>query len=187
MKMFCCAAALLATLPLRAEVVRLSFEPSRTRVAYTVDSTLHKVNGTFDLKRGAIEYDTSTGQAGGELVIDAASGKSGSNGRDGKMHKAVLESAKYPEIRFVPDRVEGQVAAGAESEVRLHGQFLLHGATRELTMTAKVRKTGALLKTSSAFQIPYVQWGLKNPGNFLLKVADTVEIRIEAEAALAEK
>lgn len=178
----------LALQPLRAEAVRLVFEPARTRVAFTLDATLHKVNGTFAFKRGVIDYDTATGKASGELIIDASSGRSGNDGRDEKMHKTVLESAKYPEIKFVPARVEGQApAAGAESEVKLHGQFLLHGATHALTMTARVRKEAGGLKTTAAFQIPYVQWGLKNPSNFLLKVSDKVEIRIEAEAALSEK
>ena len=173
---------------LRAQAVQLQFDPAQTKVQYTLDSTLHTIHGTFALKRGTIHYDLATGKASGELIIDATSGKSGSDGRDGKMHKAVLESDKFPEIRFVPDRVEGQVAAaGTESEVQLHGQFLMHGATHEILMTAKVRKADGMLKTTSTFSIPYVQWGLKSPSTFLLKVADKAEIHIEADARIVEK
>ncbi len=171
-----------------AETVHLQFEPAKTKVAYTVDSTLHTVHGAFELKRGVIDYDTATGKASGEIVIDAASGKSGSDSRDSRMHKAVLQSAKFPEIKFMPDRVDGEVAAaGGVSEVKLHGQFLLHGATHEMTMTAKVRKSDGMLKTTSTFVVPYIQWGLKNPGNFMLKVSDKVEIHLDAEAKLTEQ
>ncbi len=188
MKTFCVIAILLTNTAAYAEQVHLQFERARTHVQYSVDSTLHTIHGTFDLKQGAIDYDLATGKASGELVIDATSGKSGSDGRDGRMHKAVLESGKFPEIKFVPDRVEGQVGAGgAESEVRLHGQFLLHGATHEITMTAKVRKADGVLKTTATFAVPYVQWGLKSPSNFLLKVEDKTQIHIEAEAKVAEK
>ena len=34
--------------------------------------------------------------------------------------------------------------------------------------------------TVTNFVIPYVQWGMKNPSNFLLKVNDKVEIRVQA-------
>jgi hypothetical protein len=99
------------------------------------------------------------------------------------MHKAILESAKYSEVKFTPDRVEGQPAAGAaESELELHGRFLLHGVAHELTMTANVHEDDGVLKISSRFQVPYVDWGLKSASMFILKVADTVDIHIEADA-----
>ena len=45
---------------------------------------------TFRLKRGSIQFDNATGAASGELVVDSASGESGSDGRDKKMHKDIL-------------------------------------------------------------------------------------------------
>jgi polyisoprenoid-binding protein YceI len=170
----------------QAENIRVEFDPSKTKVEYTVNSTLHTVQGTFALKRGAMEYDSATGKASGEIVIDAASGRSGNDSRDGKMHKAVLESARYPEIRFLPDRVEG-VPGEAESEVKLHGQFLLRGTAHEMTMTARVRKENGLVKAKAEMSIPYIQWGLKNPSVMFLKVADKVAVRIEADVTMGAK
>jgi polyisoprenoid-binding protein YceI len=74
-----------------------------------VDSTLHTVRGAFALKRGTLRIDPGSARAEGKLVVDANSGASGSEGRDTKMTRAVLESAKYPEMVFQPDRLEGKL------------------------------------------------------------------------------
>ena len=50
--------------------------------------------------------------------------------RDRKMHKEVLESERYPEISFRPDRVEGPVASQGKSSVKVHGMFRIHGVDR---------------------------------------------------------
>ncbi len=49
--------------------------------------------------------DFATGKAVGEIVIDPQSGESGSQARDQRIHRNILESDRYPEISFVPDRV----------------------------------------------------------------------------------
>ena len=171
--------------PSWGETAHLQFDREHTKVLYQVNTALHTVHGAFSLKSGSIDYDTATGKASGEIVIDAASGDSGSPSRDGRMNKVVLETSKFTEIKFSPDRVEGKVADSGESEVKLHGMFLLHGASRELTLTAKVRRDAqGALHTNADFEVPYVAWGLKNPGNFVLKVADKVQVHIEADARL---
>src|SRR5712671_5372391 len=90
-----------------AQQKTFTLDPAQTKVNFTVDSTLHTVHGDFRLKRGSIQFDNATGQAGGEIVVDAASGESGSDGRDKKMHKDVLESQKYAVIVFTPEHIKG--------------------------------------------------------------------------------
>src|SRR6266478_4393591 len=75
-----------------------------------VQSTVHTVHGSFAFKKGILQLNTSTGKTSGEIVVDAASGNSGNDSRDKKMHKEVLESARYAEVIFRPDRVEGKIA-----------------------------------------------------------------------------
>ena len=94
----CCRAA-------HAQQTSVVFDPAQTTIAFSVDSTLHLVHGTFHLKSGRMRWDTSTGQASGEIGVDAASGESGNDSRDKKMHNEILESPKYPDILFSPTRV----------------------------------------------------------------------------------
>ena len=71
-------------------------------------------------------------------MVDAASGESGSPARDKRMHASILESAKYPEIVFRPDRVDGKVAPEGKSEVQVHGMFAIHGVEHEMLVPATV-------------------------------------------------
>src|SRR5215467_5504858 len=86
-----------------AQPLDLHLDPTQTDVEYHVDSTLHTVHGKFQLRRGELSFDPATGRASGELVVDAASGDSGSSARDHRMTQSILESARYPEIVFRPD------------------------------------------------------------------------------------
>lgn len=160
------------------------FDPSKTQINFTLHDVLHTVHGTFQLKRGVLQFGPESGRATGEIVVDAASGASGSGSRDRRMHKEILESRKYPEAVFVPDHVEGKLAAQGKSEIDAHGIFKIHGAEHELTLHFEVQAAGDQYVATTHFTIPYVQWGMKNPSNFLLKVDDKVEMEVRAAVTL---
>ena len=156
----------------------LAIDPAQTKVEFTLGSLLHTVHGNFQLKRGTLSFDPQSGKAHGELVVDAASGESGSPARDKRMHAAILESAKYPEITFRPDRVDGKVAPDGKSQVQLHGVFAIHGVEHEILLPAAVDAAAGQYSVSATFEVPYVKWGMKNPSTLLLRVNDKVEIAI---------
>jgi polyisoprenoid-binding protein YceI len=164
---------------------RLHLAPENTDVRWTLGDVLHTVHGTFKLERGDIVFDTDSGKAGGEVVVDAASGQSGSNARDGRMHKNVLESAKYPAVSFAPDRVDGKVDLNGESDVKLHGMFTIHGAAHELTVPVKVTAKGGAIDAEIHFEVPYVAWGMKDPSTFVLRVSKLVEIEMRASGKIS--
>jgi polyisoprenoid-binding protein YceI len=166
------------TQPATQDVV-LSLDLAQCKVHFTVDSTLHTVHGTFNLKNGFLRIDPATGKAAGEIVVSASSGDSGNSSRDAKMHKEVLESKKYPEVDFKPTQVEGNFALSGPSDVKLHGVFSLHGGTHDLVVPVHAEINGDRWKGTSKFQVPYLQWGMKDPSNFLLKVTSDVDIELE--------
>ena len=161
------------------------FDPAHTKIVFKLETALHTVHGGFKLKRGMVRYDAATGKSSGEIVIDATSGDSDSESRDNRMHKNVLQSAKFTDITFVPDHLEGHVAPEGESDVKLHGMMTLLGKEHEMTLLAKVRQTKDGLSISTHFVVPYIQWGLKNPSTFILRVSHDVQIEIEATLGAA--
>jgi polyisoprenoid-binding protein YceI len=169
----------------QAQQQTFTLDPAQTKVNFTVDSTLHTVHGDFRLKRGSIQFDNATGAAGGELVVDSASGESGSDGRDKKMHKDILESPKYSDIVFVPQHIKGSVAAEGKSTVEVEGVLTLHGKSKPVTMPLEVQLQGNAGSADGSFSVKYQEWGVKNPSTFILRVNDKVEIHVHAVGTLA--
>ena len=163
-----------------AQELHLRLDPGSSRAQILLTGNFHTVEGSFTFKRGEVVYDPVTGRASGEVVFDATSGKTGSDGRDKKMHKEVLESARFPEIAFRPDRGEGTLASAGDSTIQVHGMFSIHGAEHEVTIPVAVHLEGNSWSAKAAFQIPYAKWGMKNPSVLFLRVANVVDIRFQA-------
>jgi len=170
----------LCFLALSAYAASFDLDSSRTEIGFTLHDVLHTVHGTFRMKYGSIQWDPETGKASGLVVVDVASGASGSGVRDRRMHQEILESERYPNAVFTPDRVEGQVALQGLSHVDVHGMLLIHGDQHELVLHIIVQANGSQYLVSTHFTIPYVEWGMKNPSNFLLKVDGKVEMDVHA-------
>lgn len=163
---------------LKAQQLALPFDPDHTHVEFILGASLHTVHGTFILKHGSIRLDPATREATGQIVVDAASGNSGSDARDRRMNREILESDKFPEIIFTPDKFEGQIPASGDFLLKVHGIFRLHGADHELTLAVQANRSPEGITAAIHFSVPYVSWGLKNPNTFLLRVSDQVEITI---------
>jgi polyisoprenoid-binding protein YceI len=169
-----------------AQELVLQCDPAKTAADIMLGDVLHTVKGSFALKQGEIRFDSSSGKIGGEIVFDATSGNTGNDRRDHKMHKDVLESARFPEISFRPDRVEGPVSTTETSAVQVHGMFRIHGAEHEITVPAEVNLSAGHWTVTTHFPVPYVKWGLKNPSVLFLRVGDTVEVAFHAAGSVVQ-
>jgi polyisoprenoid-binding protein YceI len=163
-----------------AQVSELQLDPGRTTVKFTLSDVLHTVHGTFRLQRGDLQFDFASGKVSGVIMVDARSGVSGNSMRDRKMHRDVLESERYREIVFRPDRVEGTVSPMGDSPVRVHGTFSIHGVDREIEVPADVDMAADHWSATVLFTIPYQKWGMKNPSTLFLRVDDSVKIEVVA-------
>jgi polyisoprenoid-binding protein YceI len=179
--------ALCGVVPLFAAETTLIFDPPKTEIHWTLDTLLHTVHGTFQLRSGTVRFDPATGSASGELIVDARSGQSGSPARDSRMHSSILESPKFADIVFRPDHVEGQIPGQGKGTVRVHGKFELHGQAHEMTLPMELTVDARQIEVKSQFPVPYLAWGLKNPSTFILRVGEKVDIEMVTTGRIAGK
>jgi polyisoprenoid-binding protein YceI len=162
----------------------LSVDPAQSKVHWTLGTTLHTVHGTFLFKSGALHLDPLSGNASGEIAVFATSGESGNDSRDKKMHKDVLESGTFPDVIFRPDRMDGKIALQGACTVQVHGILVLHGGQHEITVPVQAELNGDHWTGTANFNVPFIDWGLKNPSNFFLKVDHVVNIELELKGSL---
>ncbi len=169
-----------------AQESTFELDPAKTQIEFVLPTTLHTVHGTFHVKSGTVHFNPSTGAASGLVLVDATSGESGSEARDHRMHKEILESDKFPDITFVPTKVTGQLAPQGESTVQVQGTFRLHGNDHPIDVSIPVHISGGVVSANYHFVVPYVEWGLKNPSKFVLRVNDKVDVNVVATGHLTQ-
>jgi polyisoprenoid-binding protein YceI len=70
-----------------------------------------------------------------------------------ELDEIVLESAKYPEIRFKSTSVTGSMTTPFSFDVRITGDLTLHGVTRQITIPAKVAASQESFRAIGEFEI----------------------------------
>ncbi len=182
---------LFLTLPLilvpvaSAQHQSFTVNPDSSKIAFSLGGNTHHVDGTFHVQSGSIDFDRSAQTISGAVVVAAGSGNSGDQGRDKKMNSDVLDVAHFSEVSFVPKSYQGTVAASGVSSIQVTGVFTLHGTPHDLTVPMQISIDGTKLTAKTHFTVPYVQWGLKDPSIFILKVAKVVEIDLTLEGRLS--
>ncbi len=161
-------------------------DPAQTTIEWTLVTTLHTVHGTFKMKSGTISFDPKSGTASGLIIVAATSGDSDNHARDNKMHKDVLESQRYAEITFIPQRVIGSVPQTGNSTIQVQGLFHIHGSDHDLTLSIPITVNGNQMKANISFTVPYQEWGMKDPGNFLLHVDKKVAVNVSTAGRLTQ-
>jgi polyisoprenoid-binding protein YceI len=167
-----------------AQHQNLLVDPNASQVAWALGGSGHHVNGTFHVQSGSIDFDRTTHTISGSVVVAAGSGNSGEPSRDKKMNKDVLDVEHYSEITFVPTKYDGTIASTGDSTIQVSGSFTLHGTPHDLSVPMQIRIDGGTLNAKTHFVVPYVQWGLKDPSVFILKVAKEVDIDLTLSGKL---
>jgi hypothetical protein len=57
--------------------------------------------------------------------------------------------------------------------------MLLHGGEHEMVALVHAELMGDHWKGTAKFDVPHVQWGIKDPSNWLLKVKPIVSVQLD--------
>jgi polyisoprenoid-binding protein YceI len=103
------------------------------------------------------------------------------------MNEEVLESVKYPEIRY-----EAAISVSKISDMlcaaNLDGELTLHGVTRRQPITARVTLLGSMLRASGDFALKQTDYGIKlvSVAGGALKLKDELKFSFEFVARRPE-
>jgi polyisoprenoid-binding protein YceI len=150
--------------------------PEQSVVAFTLGDVLHTVKGTFHVSAGDVVFNPNASEISGVVQVAAGSGTSGNATRDRRMGTDILDAPQYPVASFSPSRMVGSIAPVGDSTVEVSGIFTLHGSAHTLTVPMQLHIDGNRCTAKTHFIIPYVQWGMKDPSTFVLRVAKEVSI-----------
>lgn len=168
----------------QSEIYQL--DPASSQVHFALPDALHAVDGVFHVQSGSLQFDRGDGAMSGAVVVSADSGDSGNKTRDKKMTDDQLKAATYSTVTFTPRHYTGALAMTGDSTITVVGVFTLLGKPHDLSVPMKVSIAGSQCTATGSFDVPYVQWGVKDPSNFLLRVGKSVTINLVLKGSLSE-
>jgi polyisoprenoid-binding protein YceI len=176
----------LSAAPALAQHHTFTIVPDVSQVSFTLEGTGHETDGTFHVQNGKIDFDPTAGTISGLVDVAAGSGNTGNSSRDKKMLNDVLQAAKFNEVTFEPKSYSGKISMSGISKIAVTGIFTLHGTPHEITVPMEITIDGEGCMAKGTFAVPYVQWGLKDPSIFILKVAKEVNVTLTLKGKLSE-
>lgn len=153
--------------------------PSQSTVHFGLADTLHAFGGVFQISSANFSFDRKTGKMSGEIIVAAASGNSGTAARDRKMKKEELKVKKYPDITFQPASFTGEIPASGTGQIKVSGTFTLLGKPHPLTVPMTVVVSGTDCTATGTFEVPYIEWGLKDPSMLFIHMQKQVKIDLK--------
>ena len=144
------------------------------------DGRTHKVTGGI----GADPANPSAATV--EVSIDMASLDTGNSLRNREMRELYLETGKHPTTTFKSVSVEapGSIAPNTPADIKVTGDFTLHGVTKRMTIPVRVVLIpDGHIHATSTFNVHMPDFDINVPKNILVTVNDEVPVRLDLWAA----
>jgi len=158
-------------------------------IQFVSDAPLEKFTGKTTSLSGDIMVDPAKAdKAKAEIKAEVGTIKTNVQLRDEHLAgENWLDAKKYPQAKFVISKISGATALKANdlTEVKIAGKFTIHGVTKDVNTTAKVRYTpGAkpALRVQSTFTIHLEDYKVSIPKIVSLKVSPDIVVNVDIKA-----
>jgi polyisoprenoid-binding protein YceI len=163
-----------------------------SKVQFVSDAPLEKFTGSSTKLSGEIKLDPAkASQAKGEIKVKMNSFKTGIELRDEHFQsEGWLDAKKYPDAKFVITKISGVEALkpGEAVDATVIGKFSLHGVTRDVTASAKVRLSPGdaskpeMLRIQATFTVKLEDHKVSIPSIVALKVSPEIKVNVDLSA-----
>jgi polyisoprenoid-binding protein YceI len=160
-------------------------DSATSTVGFTLSGS-HLVEGTFKVMSGDFSLDPQSGVMQGMVTVDASTGDSNDKSRDKKMTNDEMKAQTFPSVTFAPSKFTGQVKDSGDSSGQVDGTFTLLGKGHPLTVPMVVHVEGNHFTATGSFVVPYVNWGMKDPSWFVMKMAKEVKVDLKLAGTVSK-
>ena len=143
------------------------------------DGVTNKVSGVIVADPAKVEAATVN------LVVNVHSLDTGVGLRNKEMRERYLQTPKFPDATFKSVSVAGAstIAPNAPADIKITGDFTLHGITKRLTIPVRVVLIpDGRIHATSQFNVHMPDFGIDVPKNVLVTVNDEVPVRLDVWA-----
>ena len=152
-------------------------------VEFHAEDSYDAFDGRTNKVSGAITADPARpGAATVEVTVDMSALDTGNSVRNREMKELYLETKQHPTCSFKSISVAApeSVAANQPADIKVTGDFTLHGVTKRLTIPVRVVLIpDGRIHATSTFNVHMPDFGINVPNNILVTVNNDVPVRLD--------
>lgn len=169
-------AAAMSLLP----VGTFQLDPAASALTFIVRDNRGGFQGEARRVEAAVRVEETDGgfSAAVEARIDARSLTTGLGLRDAQMHRAFLQSDRYPDITFVGTATPRDPVTGLSFRAQVRGRLTIRGVTREVEFPVRVVALRDAYLVDGALTVRMSDFGIPLPRFFIFVAEDPVQVTL---------
>ncbi len=189
---FCGLSTVLPSADAAAQAQTFKVDGADSKLQFVSDAPLEKFTGTFSKPTGEVSVDPAdAASVKAKVEVEIATVKTGINLRDEHIQADNwLDAKAFPKATFEVTKVNGidKLKVGDAVEGSVVGKFTLHGVTKEVTSSARIRYTPAAdgkpasLRIVGSFTVKLEDHKVSIPSIVALKVSPNIVVNVDIRA-----
>jgi hypothetical protein len=171
-----------AALVFGQEVIYLT---SNGKITFVSNAPLEMITATSDKMEGVIDAN----EMSFAFVVNIGTFKGFNNGlQQQHFYENYLETDKYPEATFSGKIIEHvDLRKAGTYMVRAKGQLNIHGRVKERIIRVELISSGTTIRARTVFYVPLIDHQIEVPRIVNQKIAQEIEVTVEALLSLSGK